>query len=265
LLNGIKATATDVNFKIVTGSNPFITFDNTGNVSILSGISTGKYDFTYQICNTIFPNDCDTATISIEITPIPTIEINSSACNADTSVIDLNTLLPTNIPAGGIWIDSIKSSALNGSLFSAFELATGDYQFEYKITNGDCPKRVVINMNVNTDCQVLGCGTVIIHNAITPNGDGLNEIFIIENIDDTICYPENAVEIYNRWGVLVFDTKNYNNTTNHFDGVSRGRTTIKQGSGLPTGTYFYVLNYTSFDLNGNPVQNKKEGYLYLSK
>jgi hypothetical protein len=28
---------------------------------------------------------------------------------------------------------------------------------------------------------------------------------------DTICYPENTVEIYNRWGVLVFETTGYNN------------------------------------------------------
>ncbi|WP_300978989.1 gliding motility-associated C-terminal domain-containing protein, partial [Flavobacterium sp.] len=265
LLNGIKVTPTYINFKIITGSNPFITFDSTGNLSILSGISTGKYVFTYQICNTKYPNDCDTATVSIEITPIPAIAINSSACNADTSVIDLNTLLPTNIPTGGTWIDSNNSSALKGNLFSAYELAVGDYQLEYKITNGDCPNRVVINMNVNNDCKVLGCGTVIIHNAFTPNGDGLNEIFKIENIDDTICYPENTLEVYNRWGVLVFETKNYNNSTNHFDGVSRGRTTIMQGSGLPTGTYFYILNYTSFDSNGNAVENKKDGYLYLSK
>jgi hypothetical protein len=29
--------------------------------------------------------------------------------------------------------------------------------------------------------------------------DGVNEMFTIDNIDDTICYPENTVEIYNRW------------------------------------------------------------------
>ncbi|MGL3001847.1 gliding motility-associated C-terminal domain-containing protein, partial [Flavobacterium sp. RSSB_23] len=265
LLNGTIATTNDVNFKILTGSNPFITFDGIGNVTILSGISVGKYTFTYQICNTQFPTDCDTATVTIEVTPIAGITINSTACNADTSVIDLNTLLPTTVPTGGTWIDSSNSSALNGSIFSPFELALGNYQFEYKITNGDCPQSVVIDMNVNFDCKVLGCGTVIVHNAFTPNGDGLNEIFKIDNIDDTICYPENSIEIYNRWGVLVFETKNYNNTSNYFDGVSRGRTTISQSSGLPTGTYFYILNYTSFDLNGNPVQNKKDGYLYLSK
>jgi hypothetical protein len=80
-------------------------------------------------------------------------------------------------------------------------------------------------------------------------------MFTIDNIDDTICYPENTVEIYNRWGVLVFETTGYNNVTNAFNG-SRGRTTVSQSSGLPTGTYFYILNYTSVDGTGQIQTNK---------
>jgi hypothetical protein len=63
-------------------------------------------------------------------------------------------------------------------------------------------------------------------------------MFTIDNIDDTICYPENTVEIYNRWGVLVFETTGYNNVTNAFNGISRGRTTVSQSSGF---TNRYVL------------------------
>jgi hypothetical protein len=32
-------------------------------------------------------------------------------------------------------------------------------------------------------------------------------MFVIDGLEDTICYPENTVEIYNRWGVLVFETR----------------------------------------------------------
>jgi hypothetical protein len=39
---------------------------------------------------------------------------------------------------------------------------------------------------------VLACGTVLV-NAFSPNGDGVNEMFTIDNIDDTICYPEKTV------------------------------------------------------------------------
>ena len=112
---------------------------------------------------------------------------------------------------------------------------------------------------------VLGCGTITVHNAFSPNGDGINELFIIDNIDDLLCYPDNTVEIYNRWGVLVFETTKYNNQTNAFDGYSRGRATINQSEGLPTGTYYYILNYESFDGTGNIQINKKDGFLYLSK
>jgi len=60
---------------------------------------------------------------------------------------------------------------------------------------------------------------------------------------------------------LVFETEKYNNTTNVFEGVSGGRTTISQSIGLPIGTYFYVLEY--IDFNGNGV--KKAGYIYLNR
>jgi gliding motility-associated-like protein/uncharacterized repeat protein (TIGR01451 family) len=110
---------------------------------------------------------------------------------------------------------------------------------------------------------VLGCGNLLVHNAFSPNGDGTNDLFNIENITDG-CYIDNTVEIYNRWGVLVFEIKNYDNETNVFDGTSRGRTTIKQSEGLPTGTYFYIINYTSSE--NNTIQTfKKEGYLYLTR
>ena len=118
---------------------------------------------------------------------------------------------------------------------------------------------------ITAESLVLGCGTIIVHNAFSPNGDGINDVFSVDNISDTICYPDNSIEIYNRWGVLVFETKNYNNQSNNFEGISRGRTTIAQSSGLPAGTYFYVLNYSSVDGNGDLQNNQKDGYIYLTK
>ncbi len=112
---------------------------------------------------------------------------------------------------------------------------------------------------------VLGCGTVIVHNAFSPNGDGINELFIIDNIDDLLCFPDNTVEIYNRWGVLVFETTGYDNVTKVFRGISEGRATISQSSGLPAGTYYYILSYTSITNTDQVQTNKKDGYLYLTR
>ena len=102
---------------------------------------------------------------------------------------------------------------------------------------------------------------IIVHNAFSPNNDGLNEFFNIENIENTVCFPTNKVEIYNRWGVLVYETDQYDNNSRVFKGISEGRVTIDRAMELPTGTYYYILNYTTSE---GEYLNKK-GYVYLSK
>ena len=77
---------------------------------------------------------------------------------------------------------------------------------------------------------------------ITPDGNGANDEFIIFCIGDL---PNNNLEIYNRWGQLVFETENYDNT---WAGTSQN------GSPLPDGPYYYVLEYTNPD--GTAVQAK---------
>lgn len=98
-------------------------------------------------------------------------------------------------------------------------------------------------------------GDVIIYNAISPNGDGINDTFLIKGITN---YPDNRVEIYNRWGIKVFDVNSYNESDVMFRGFSDGRTTINRDAGLPAGTYFYVLKYKK----GEETINKS-GYLYV--
>ena len=192
--------------------------------------------------------------------------VASSACNADSSPIDLNSLLPAGTATNGTWINTDNIGTLQGSIFNPLDVPVGDYVFEYRITGGDCPTSIKINMNVNFDCKVLGCESVVVHNTITPNWDGKNDVLIIDGVNDNICYPSGInVEIYNRWGVLVFETTKYDNETNAFEGYSKGRTTISQSEGLPAGTYYYILNYESFDGNGNIQINKKDGFLYLAR
>jgi gliding motility-associated-like protein len=100
-----------------------------------------------------------------------------------------------------------------------------------------------------------GC-KLTIFNAVSPNGDGSNDIFYIQGIE---CYPNNTVEVYNRWGIKVYEVNNYDNISNVFKGYSDGRVTISRNELLPTGTYFYIIKYV--DLNGNGID--KSGYLYI--
>ncbi len=93
---------------------------------------------------------------------------------------------------------------------------------------------------------------------ITPNGDGINEYFRINGIEN---YPENTLKIFNRWGVLVFEAEGYGLGNNLFSGVSEGRATILQQRTLPSGTYFYTLKFE----NENPGQESYSGYLYINR
>ncbi len=100
---------------------------------------------------------------------------------------------------------------------------------------------------------------LIVYNLVSANKDGMNDYFLIENIQ---LYPNNRVTIFNRWGTKVFDTKEYDSKGNVFDGRSDGSGTLKKGERLPSGTYFYILNYEVQDSNGSKVK-KKSGYLHL--
>ena len=97
-----------------------------------------------------------------------------------------------------------------------------------------------------------------IFNLVTPNGDGDNDVFVIRNIE---MYPDNSVEIYNRWGVQVFGVEGYGQNGKFFRGISEGRATISQRSELPVGTYWYIIKYK----NAQGVSKQRAGYLYLNK
>ncbi len=99
---------------------------------------------------------------------------------------------------------------------------------------------------------------LIVYNAVSPNEDGMNDYFKIEGIEN---YKKNSVEIYNRWGVKVFESSGYDNVVNVFKGFSEGRATVKTGDKLPVGTYFYIINAEN-ETAGKSF--KKSGYLYLS-
>lgn len=75
----------------------------------------------------------------------------------------------------------------------------------------------------------------MIPGGFSPNGDGVNDYFEILNLDS---YPQNSLQVLNRWGDLVYTASPYNN---QWDGTAN--TGIRLGSGKVTdGTYFYVFS-----------------------
>ncbi|UZH54308.1 gliding motility-associated C-terminal domain-containing protein [Salinimicrobium tongyeongense] len=94
---------------------------------------------------------------------------------------------------------------------------------------------------------------VVIPEIFSPNGDSINDKFVIENISSE--YPNHMMEIYNRWGEAVY--KGQVGRSQGWDGTSSEGSF---GNGvLPVGVYFYILNYN--DGQTAPIQ----GRVYLSR
>ena len=204
-------------------------------------------------------------TVNVSIVPdVVTITVPDFVNSVNGTPVDLSTYLPQDAPTNGTWIDVNNSGLLSGSYIDPNRATTADYTFNYVVETTSCPIVYVVNLKID-ESFVLGCGTIHVHNAFTPNGDDKNKVFKIDNIEDTLCYPENSVEIYNRWGVLVYEVKDYNNQDKAFKGFSEGRVTVDKGAGLPTGTYFYILKYTAVGLQGELIPKAEQGYLYLTR
>lgn len=95
-------------------------------------------------------------------------------------------------------------------------------------------------------------GDIIIRTGFSPNGDTRNDFFQIDYINLFPDTQQNRVTIYNRWGDVVFEISNYDNQTRVFRGLN------KNGNELPSGTYFYKLEFTS-------GRKMKTGYLSLKR
>ena len=84
--------------------------------------------------------------------------------------------------------------------------------------------------------------------AITPNGDGINDTWIINNIQN---YPNNVVRVFNRWGQEVFYAEGYQNDWNGHYGNNSGP--------LPDASYYYQI-----DIDGNGSLDY-DGWIYITK
>ena len=85
--------------------------------------------------------------------------------------------------------------------------------------------------------------------------DAFNNSLKIENIEK---FPENKMEIYNRYGSLVWQEVNYNNVLRVFKGQANVSGVVSKDSYLPTGTYFFILNYPN-----NCRQSILKGFIHI--
>src|SRR5882757_1424971 len=83
--------------------------------------------------------------------------------------------------------------------------------------------------------QPIITNDIIVHQNVSPNGDGSSDVWVIDGIT---AYPDNQVQIMNRSGVLVYEAKGYDNQVKVFDGHASTNGKLQQA-----GTYLYTLEY----------------------
>jgi gliding motility-associated-like protein len=102
----------------------------------------------------------------------------------------------------------------------------------------------------NPDSIKATANGIVVHQALSPNGDGIGDVLTIDGI---LNYPDNNFQVMSRSGVLVYRIKGYDNVSRVFDGQSN-----INGRLLQAGTYFYQLEYSD---KGKLMH--KTGYILL--
>jgi gliding motility-associated-like protein/uncharacterized repeat protein (TIGR01451 family) len=243
----------------------------SNNTITISWLAVGNGSVTVSYTNTC--NVSDTATISLLIAVCSDLTITKTV-NNPTPLIDENVIftitvnnvgssqisdvvVTENLPSGysfitatpsvgsyssvtGIWnIPILNANQSVTLLVTAQVLQTGIYLNTATINTSN---PVDIDLDNNEAEVATNPICLIVYNEFSPNNDGSNELFLIDCLEK---YPDNKLEVFNRYGALVYSKSKY---TNDWDGTSNVSGTVRQDDKLPTGTYYYVLDISSISV-----------------
>jgi len=187
-----------------------------------------------------------------------------SSCTNQTS-FDITILPATDFTLSednlSILEDELTVNMEDTSINYIYAVDNGDYQTNNSFTNlsngthtlyvedenGCIVKSITFEILVVYD-------EIIIPNGFSPNGDAYNEWFNIQGLYGN--YVHHKLEIYNRYGTLVFTG---NNNNKWYGKANRGA--LNTNKVLPVGTYFYVLYLN----DANASKQRYTGWVYLNK
>ncbi len=172
---------------------------------------------------------------------------------------DPNGLSVTNDPATDL---PNRDQDLEGDI-NYQDIVQGDAEVDYRDTDddGDGIPTAEEDTNENGDWSDDNCDSTdpsdndpfpdyldptsctIVPNGFSPNGDGDNDLFVIPALSR---FSNFTIEIYDRWGNIVYDYANNGRARANiqwWDGFSTGSRTISKGRKVPVGTYYYVIEF----------------------
>jgi gliding motility-associated-like protein len=226
--------------------------------------------FSYKLCDS--NGDCSSATVTLTINPVndPPVAVADNFQTKESQRLDESVIgNDYDVDGDPITLDTNPvQSTLHGSLvlFSNGDFTyqpvldfRGTDSFTYRICDNGTPSLCSTAIVTITVVKDENCA-VFVPNSFSPNGDGVHDLFKIRCLYN---YENPIIEIYNRWGNLVFKKDHYGDVDfwgNLSDAWWTGRSDNKLTVGnaeLPVGTYYYVLK-----LNSSKVLT---GFLFLNK
>ena len=230
----------DENYYIVNYSNednPVFDFEDAGTFSVKLVITT--------------PEGCKDSIIKwnyITTAPQPTIDFLASPeismLSETGGNVDFTAYLSDNVidnPTNNIVWDFGDGEVTEGEINTSHIYSSwGDYVVTLTlVTFGGCGDSISHTIVVEDE--------LIFPNVITPNGDGINDVWAIENLNTDINpedpdeYRHNELRISDRWGKVVFHVKNYDTWAK--DGQIHEGTNPFTGNELSDGVYYYTFTY----------------------
>jgi gliding motility-associated-like protein len=184
--------------------------------------------------------------LPIEIEFAATAPRNFNACDGDLLANVTGAVLPITY----VWSGSFGHA---GDEERAEELCSGEF-VEFIITDANgCTAYAADSIPYPED----GCFRV--SPILTPGQqDGKNDFVVITCIETAL---ENRMEIYNRWGQLVFETDDY--TNNDADREHNWNGLTSAGDALADGVYYYVLTFKYVDNLGTEREETRKGAINL--
>ena len=245
-LNGESVTLSEVT--LTSTPTDELTINTDGSVSVNPGTAEGIYTITYTICEIANVENCDTATVTVEVTEgmVNVIDAVDDFYNEGAvggTIPNANVLLNDRLDGGEVTLSNViltsdptSSLTINddGTITVDSGITEGEYTIEYTICERDNPE------NCDTATVTVIIEEIEVNQMVTPNGDLKNDFLFIRGVSKI---KSSTLQIFNRWGVAVYEGKNYDNVRNVFDGRSRGRSSLSVNDYLPAGVYFYIFNY----------------------
>jgi gliding motility-associated-like protein len=227
-------------------------FDSLASTAILNS-STLLVSKTYYVKEVNAATGCESerAAVAVEINEVqvPVLDQDGhSFCGLDNP-----TLLELTAKINGSGTISWFDSAINGNQLPATTLLREGvtyYGFDYSSSTNCYSSALPVTVSL-TNCDETP--DFFIPDGFSPNGDAINDTFRILDIE--FVYPNYSLEIYNRYGNLMF-TGNKNKP--EWDGKNSDYKSGLDGF-APNGVYFYIINYNK------GTKSPKQGRLYLNR